>query len=70
MSTACLSRFSLSYGMIVFVMVVELGILFSVPVWAWINYDEEEDTVRFRQRLTFTIICVSLFGLVQLKKSQ
>ena len=48
---------------------VSLALIWNEPVWTWVNGDEEEDTVRFRQRLVF-VVCLMLFvGLFQVKNT-
>lgn len=38
-------------------------LIFTNPVWFWINNDEEEDTVRFRQRLMWAVFWFVSFGV-------
>lgn len=45
-----------------------LAIYNSDVVWTWVNIDEEEDTVRFRQRLAFAIFWLLSLGMVQVKR--
>lgn len=55
---------------LIFVVIVGMvAFLLSEPVWMWINGDEEEDTVRFRQRLTFVLFWFVVLGMFQLKNS-
>ena len=46
-----------------------IGMLWNESVWVWINGDEEEDTVRFRQRLCFVIFWLACVGLFQIRQS-
>jgi hypothetical protein len=48
---------------------LSLAVIQSETVWTWIHGDEEEDTVRFRQRLTFVLFFSLVFGLLQLRYS-
>lgn len=59
----------ISYSVVLFVSTMMCGVFLSEPMWVWINGDEEEDTVRFRQRLTFTVFWFVVLGLIQLKNS-
>jgi len=45
------------------------AIIASGPVWTWINYDEEEDTVRLRQRIAFSGFWFITIGALHLRNS-
>lgn len=62
-------KFRITYRLISVVFAFQLAVMLSPPFWEWMNDDEEEDTVRFRQRLTFVMITGTLFGLIQLKNT-
>ncbi len=63
------TRVVISIKSIFAVFTVMIAIIYSAPVWAWINDDEEEDTVRFRQRLTFVIVASTLTALLHIRNS-
>ncbi len=50
--------------------VVMVGIIGSSVVWSWVHDDEEEDHVRFRQRLVFAIFWLVVIGLSHIKNLQ
>lgn len=56
-----------SFRGIVFTVVLMVAVIGSSPVWSWINDDEEEDTVRFRQRLVFVVFWFVAVGLLHFK---
>jgi hypothetical protein len=60
---------AVNYSFICFVMVIMTATIVSEPVWVWINNDEEEDTVRFRQRLSFTLFWFISIGLIHVRNS-
>jgi hypothetical protein len=60
---------SVNYSLIGIVMVIMIAAVVSDPVWVWINNDEEEDTVRFRQRLCFTVFWFISIGLIHIRNS-
>ena len=49
--------------------VIMIAVIKSDVVWTWIHGDEEEDTVRFRQRLAFVLFFSVTAGLVHLRNS-
>lgn len=49
--------------------VIMIAVIKSDVVWTWIHGDEEEDTVRFRQRLAFVVFFSVTAGLVHLRNS-
>ena len=58
-----------TYPVIGFVTIIMAAIVWSDPVWVWINNDEEEDTVRFRQRLSFCVFWFIVVGLIHVRNS-
>ena len=60
--------FAISYGLIFGVGAILIAVYNSDIVWTWVNGDEEEDTVRFRQRLVFVAFNCVVLGLVQTKR--
>ena len=64
-----MKHLTISFPVIGVIAVAMGGVIWSDPVWVWINGDEEEDTVRFRQRLVFAIFWLVTLGLIQLKNS-
>lgn len=56
------------YALIYAVATALLGVYNSDVVWRWVNIDEEEDTVRFRQRVAFVSFWSILLGLIQIKR--
>lgn len=65
---AGLRSFCVPYSLVFAVATALLGVYNSDVVWRWVNIDEEEDTVRFRQRLAFVLFCSIVLGLVQIKR--
>ena len=61
--------YCVSYPMICFVMILMSSIVLAEPVWVWINDDQEEDTVRFRQRLVFVGFWFVSIGLIHIRNS-
>jgi len=62
-------NFQITYVRLSVIVALQLAIMLSGPYWEWMNDDEEEDTVRFRQRLTFVVIVGTFFGLIHVKNS-
>ena len=60
---------NVTYPVIGVIAIMMVSIIMSNPVWVWINNDEEEDTVRFRQRLSFTVFWSIMIGLVHVRNT-
>ena len=61
--------YRVTYPLIGVVIVLMTALILSDPVWVWINNDEEEDTVRFRQRLSYTVFWIVVVGLVHVRNT-
>jgi hypothetical protein len=57
----------ISFSLVFTVAILMISAVYHDWVWEWMNGDEEEDTVRFRQRLVFVLFWSVVMGLVQLR---
>lgn len=59
----------IAYTHIIGVTFIMAAVVGSSSIWSWIHDDEEEDLVRFRQRLVFAIFWSIVLGLLHIRNS-